>query len=156
MSWRKWRKRELIKDFLQALAACIKEQVGAEYGLYFGRLLQGARKPCLVLLPPEVSRRVLSGGRVQREYGVDLRFYPDGRLDLFEQQRIGEKLICALDELIGEDRNYRGRELRYAPRGEYLSISVKYDVITLRSLEREDGAAIDRNVMLEFGFTTVE
>lgn len=145
-----------MKDFLQALAGCIKEQVGAEYGLYFGRLLQGAKKPCLVLLPPEVSRRVLSGGRVQREYGVDLRFYPGDRLDLFEQQRIGEKLICALDELMGEERNYRGRELRYAPSGEYLSISVKYDVITLRSLESKESAVVDRNVMLEFGFTTVD
>lgn len=135
---------------------CIKAQIGAEYELYFGRLLQGARKPCLVLLPPEVSRRVLSGGRVQREYGIDLRFYPDGRLDLFDQQRLGEKLICALDELEGEQRNYRGRELKYSPGGEYLSITARYDVITLRSLEKdENAAAVDRNIMLEFGFTTV-
>lgn len=145
----------MIEDFLRALATCIKEEVGGDCALYFGRLLQGAKKPCLVLRPPVVSRRVLSGGRVQREYGIDLRFYPAACTDLFEQQAMGEKLICALDEIVGENRNYRGRELEYEPKDEYLAVSAHYDVIMLKSMESKESAVVDKNIMLELGFVSV-
>lgn len=141
----------MIRDFLQALAGCLRELLGEEYPLYFGRVLQGAKKPCLVLEPPEVSRRVLSAGRVQREYGVELRFYPAKADGLLEQQKMGERLICALDELFGADRNYRGRELKYVPGEEYLLVSARYDVITLKSLENGGGDGISHDMMLELG-----
>lgn len=143
--------RELIKDFLRALAACLREQLGEEYPLYFGRVLQGAKRPCLLLEPPKVKRQKLAGGRVQREYAVDLRFYPAVE-DVYAQQQMGERLICVLDELFGEERNYRGRELEYAPGEDYLLVRARYDVITLQSLENAEKVAVDRNVMLEFGF----
>lgn len=142
----------MIRDFLMALSGRLKEVLGDECPLYFGRVLQGAKRPCVVLEPPEVSRRVLSAGRVQREYGVSLRFYPGQEDGLFAQQQMGEKLICALDELFGESRNYRGRELKYELLNEYLQVSVRYDVITLKSLELAEDGGVDGSFMLELGF----
>lgn len=140
-----------MNDFLRALAECLKNLPGEEYPLYYGRILQGAEKPCLVLVPPSVSRQRLSGGRVRREYGVNLRFYPTGA-DMCEQQEMGEKLICALDELLGERMNYRGREMKYEPGEKYLLVSARYEVIIPLSLEQQEESAVERNVMQEFGF----
>lgn len=142
----------MIKDFLRALSDCLRNCLGGEYPLYFGRTLQGAKRPCLVLTPPRVRRKVLSAGRVEREYEVNLRFYPGAASDLFEQQRVGEKLICALEEIFGEDRNYRGRELEYVPQDEYLTVLARYDLITLKSLEQSEDGMLDRAFMQEFGF----
>lgn len=141
-----------MKDFLQALAGCLKAQMAEDVPLYFGQVLQGLQRPCLLLLPPKVSRRVLSGGRVQREYEIDLRFYTGGNADMYEQQRIGEKLIYALDELFGRERNYRGRELRYVPGEEYLNVTARYELMTLKSLEQGNDEGLNEALMLEFGF----
>lgn len=142
----------MLKDFLRALAASLRGLVGEDYPLYYGRVLQGAAEPCFLLTPPEVSRRALSSGRVLREYGVDLRFYPGKDPDLYSQQSMGESLICALDELFGEERNYRGRELKYQPGEQYLSFSAHYEFYTVKELEQAADRELNRDMMLELGF----
>lgn len=142
----------MIKDFLRALARGLRDLAGGKYPLYYGRILQGAKEPCFLLAPPEASRLVLSNGRVQRKYDVELRFYPGGRAEIFEQQRMGERLICALDELFGEERNYRGRELKYRPGEQYLTLSARYEFYTVKGREQDMTGEISGDMMLEFGF----
>lgn len=146
----------MIEDLLRALSGCLKEQLGEEYPLYFGRILQGVKKPGVLLMPPKVSRRVLSAGRVQREYEVILRVYPSGAEDWYLQQNHGELLLCCLDELRGEKLNYRGRMLSYELGEQYVTVNVCYEVIMPRSMENAVEQQFSKDTMLEFGFSLAE
>lgn len=145
-----------MKDFLRALAEKLAELFGEDCRLYYGRVLQGAKRPCFFVQPPRVCRQTLPGGRVKREYGVVLRFY-DGPADEqsngYEQQQVGERLLVGLQLLHGEKRCYRGRELSYEPGAEFLQVQGEYEFYTTPELECDEELLPTGELMEIFGFS---
>ena len=135
-----------MQDFLQALAKRLSQLFEEKWPVYLGRLWQGEKTPCFYLPPPELQRRLLPCGRVRREIALELHFYADKQPKLSREQ-VAEKLLRGLAAFAGEQRAYRGWDLRCdvagsgasQPGREYLRLRGRYVFYTTLELEAADG-----------------
>lgn len=165
-----------MQDFLQALAKRLSQLFEEKWPVYLGRLWQGEKTPCFYLPPPELQRRLLPCGRVRREIALELHFYADKQPKLgksgepvrnselsrsgeqrqsgelvrnaaLSREQVAEKLLRGLAAFAGEQRAYRGWDLRCdvagsgasQPGREYLRLRGRYVFYTTLELEAADG-----------------
>lgn len=128
----------MMEELLSAVARALQGAAGETCPVYVGRVEQGLRPPCFLLVPLETVRTPLGQGRYLTRYRLDIHGFPDPAAGVTELYLLGEKLLTAVETVTLPDGDrLRGRGARCEVTDGVLHCFVGYEVIARPADEGE-------------------